>query len=151
MADEDQDFNEDDLYEQFPAGASDENGPREGFNSWVRINDGSLFTEAALANPVIRAFVDAPINVTYAQFKSSHRESEYFIHKPHLAMTGNVNGIDGKVAGISAGINATDPPRTRIATLVINHEQTLARLITRSIVITDDSTAGQIIYKQPTE
>jgi peroxiredoxin len=34
---------------------------------------------------------------------------------------------------------------------VINHEQTLARLITRSIVITDDSTAGQIIYKQPTE
>lgn len=135
-------FNEDDLYDRFPAGASQGYGPEQGFNTWIRINDESLFTAEALEIPSIRAFVDAPFNVTYAQFKSSHRESEYFIHKPHLAMTGQVGGIDGFVDRISG----EDP---RIATLVVNHERTLAKFITRSIVISDDSTAGQIIHKQP--
>jgi hypothetical protein len=144
MESDESEFNEDDLYDQFPSGASDGNGPEEGFNTWVRINDPSLFTPQALEDPVIREFVDAPIAVTYAQFKSSHRETEYFIHKPHRAMSGDVRGIGGSVAGISGG-----DPRTGIATLVINHERTLAKYITRSIVITDDGTAGQIIHKQP--
>lgn len=135
-------FNEDDLYEQFP-GASEEFGPRQGFNKWIRVNDESLFTAEALKNPSIRAFVDAPFNVTYAQFKSSHRESEYFIHKPHLAMTGQVKGIEGAVEGISS-----EDPRTPITTLVLNHERTLAFHITRSIAISDGGVAAQIIVKQ---
>ena len=144
MADDERDFNEDDLYDQFPAGASDGSGPDDGFNTWVRLNDAALFTEQALANPAIREFVDAPIAVTYGQFKSSHRETEYFLHKPHRAMTGDVTGIEGYIPGISG-----DDPRTGIATLVINHERTLAKYITRSIVISDTGTAGQIIHKQP--
>ena len=144
MADEGKEFNEDDLYDQFPAGESDGSGHEQGFNSWTRINDESLFTAEALEIPAVRAFVDAPFTVTFAQFKSSHRESEYFIHKPHLAMTGQVGGIDGTVEHISG-----EDPRTGIATLVINHERTLAVHITRSIVITDSGTAGQIIHKQP--
>ena len=137
-------FNEDDLYDRFPASAPEGFGPREGFNTWIRINDASLFTAEALAKPAIRAFVDAPLNVTYAQFKSSHRKSEYFLHKPHLAMTGRVDGIEGGVEGISS-----EDPRTPIATLVFNHERTLAFHITRSIVISDGGVAGQIIAKQP--
>ena len=142
-------FKEDDVYDQFPSGTSDGSGPDEGFNTWVRINDKSLFTPAALEDPVIQEFVNAPIVVTFAQFKSSHRETEYFIHKPHRAMSGDVSGIEGSVAGISG-----EDPQTGIATLVINHERTLAKYITRSIVITDaatadDGTAGQIIHKQP--
>jgi hypothetical protein len=161
MADDDQELNEDDLYDRFPAGTSDRSGPEDGFNTWVRINDAALFTEEALANPAIREFVDAPIAVTYAQFKSSHRETEYFLHKPHRAMTGDVSGIGGTVPGISAGKYEGDPPQTKIATFVINHERTLAKYITRSIVISDTpaksdnattadtGTAGQIIHKQP--
>jgi hypothetical protein len=143
MADDKSDFNEEDLYDQFPAGADDGFGPDEGFNTWVRLNDESLFTPEALAIPAIRAFVDAPVAVTYAQFKSSHRETEYFIHKPHRAMSGQVDGIEGKVEGVSG-----DEPRTRISTLVMNHERTLAWLITRSIVISGDGAAGQLIHKQ---
>jgi hypothetical protein len=142
MAQQGPEFNEDDLYDQFPTGESDGSGHAEGFNSWRRINDESLFTEEALAIPEVRAFVDAPFSVTYAQFKSSHRETEYFIHKPHLAMTGQVGGIDGVVEHISG----EDP---RIGTYVVNHERTLARFITRSIVIADAGSAGQIIHKQP--
>ncbi len=139
---DEREFNEDDLYDQFPAGESDGSGHAQGFNTWTRINDESLFTSEALKIPSVRAFVDAPFSVTYAQFKSSHRETEYFIHKPHLAMTGHVDGIDGLVEHISG----EDP---RIATFVVNHERTLARFITRSLVISDDGTAGQIIHKQP--
>ena len=145
MSDQGPEFNEDEAYNQFPTGASEGFGTAQGFNSWVRINDASLFTQEALDNiPALRAFVDAPIVVTYAQFKSSHRESEYFIHKPVRAMTeGGVDGIGGSVAGIAGD-------DSRIATLVINHERTLARHITRSLVITDPAggTAGQILHKE---
>jgi hypothetical protein len=145
MVSQDSDFNEDHLYDEFPAGAAEGFGPAEGFNTWVRVNDASLFTDEALKNPAVRAFVDAPIAVSYAQFKSSHRESEYFIHKPNRAMAGEVDGIVGLVDGISA-----EDPRTPIATLVLNHEQTLAFRITRSIVVTGSSSgAGQLLVKEP--
>jgi hypothetical protein len=144
MVSRDSDFDEDRLYDQFPPGAPDGFGPDQGFNTWVRVNDRSLFTDAALRNPAIQAFVEAPIKVTYAQFKSSHRESEYFIHKPNRAMTGQVDLIDGLVDGISG-----DDPRTPIATLVVNHEQTLAYRITRSIVVTGNGQAGQLLIKEP--
>jgi hypothetical protein len=133
-------FNEEDLYDQFPRGAEYGVGPDEGFNTWVRINDEGLFTEDALRNPAIRAFVDAPFSVNYAQFKSSYRETEYFLHKPHKAMSGQVEGIEGSVAAF--------PPEPRISTLVMNHERSLAWRITRSLTVEDGSAAGQLIHKE---
>ena len=136
-------FNEDDLYDLFPAGESDGSGHEQGFNSWQKVNDASLFTEEALRRPAVREFIEAPFDVTFGQFKSSHRETEYFIHKPHLAMTGQVDGIDGFVGHVTGDDQ-------HITTLVINHEHTLARFITRSIVVSDaNGTIGQIIHKQP--
>ena len=102
MADDEPEFNEDDLYDQFPAGAYDGYGPERGLQHVgapqrrVAVHRGG-----ARAIPAVRAFVDAPFAVTYAQFKSSHRETEYFIHKPHRAMTGQVGGIDGFVAALA--------------------------------------------------
>jgi hypothetical protein len=133
-------FNEEDLYDQFPLGAEHDFGPDQGFNTWVRVNDEALFTEEALSNPAVRAFVDAPFSVNYAQFKSSYRETEYFIHKPHKAMSGQVDGIEGSVAGL--------PEEPRISTLVVNHERSLAWQITRAMVVEDGAVAGQIIHKE---
>ena len=134
-------FNEDELYDRFPDGAKAGYGPREGFNSYVRLNDEELFTEEARGHPVIRAFLDAPFEVRYAQFKSSHRESEWALHKPHLAMTGQVPGIEGSVERLSR----EDP---HIGTYIINHENTMARLIWRSLTIADGTNAGTMIHKE---
>ena len=133
-------FNEEDLYDEFPRGAENGFGPDEGFNTWVQINDEALFTEKALSNPAVRAFVDAPFSVNYAQFKSSYRETEYFIHKPHKAMSGQVEGIEGTVVDF--------PSDPRISTLVMNHERGLAWRITRSLTVEDGSAAGQLIHKE---
>jgi hypothetical protein len=133
-------FDEEELYDRFPRGADEGNGPEQGFNTWVQINDPGLFTEEARQHPAVRAFLEAPFSVNYAQFKSSHREAEYFIHKPHKAMSGQVDGIVGTVAGF--------PEKPRIATLVINHEMSLARHITRALVIEDGAAAGQLIHKE---
>jgi hypothetical protein len=134
-------INEDDIYNEFPRGADDDAGPDEGFNTWVRVNDEALFTPEALRNPAVRAFVQAPFSVNYGQFKSSHRETEYFIHKPVRAMSGQVDGIVGTIAGFPS-------EAARIATLVINHELSLAKHITRSVVIEDGNAAGQLIHKE---
>lgn len=131
---------EDRLYDLFPAGAEAGFGPAEGYNTWVQVNDPRLFTPEALENPAIRAFLDAPFSVSFGQFKSSHREAEYFIHKPARAMTGRVEGIEGTVSGM--------PDDPSISTLVLNHERTLARWITRSLVVEDGRAAGQIIHKE---
>ena len=137
-------------YDAFPRGADvpqgkgKKHGPDEGFNTWVQLNDPALFTAAARKNPVVQAFLDAPFSVNFAQFKSSTRESEYFIHKPHLAMR------DGGVEGIVGGVRGF-PARPRVTTLVLNHERTLARAITKALVIEDGAQAGQLIYKQRSE
>jgi len=138
---------EEKLYDQFPAGADEGFGPDQGFNTWVRVNDPSLFTDEAKELPAIRAFLgldrdDAPfLSVNFAQFKSSYRETEWFLHKPHRAMAGDAKtGIQGAVDGF--------PANPRIATLVINHDRTLARHVTKSIVIEDGKQAGQMIYKE---
>ena len=47
-------FNPDDLYDQFPDGASAGFGPAQGFNRFVRLNDPTLFTEEAREDPVER-------------------------------------------------------------------------------------------------
>ena len=134
------DLYEEQLYDQFPRGDENEFGPDQGFNTWVRVNDEGLFTEEALANPAVRAFVDAPFSVSYAQFKSSHREAEWFIHKPVKAMSGQVEGIQGSVADL--------PDEPRISTLVLNHELSLAWWITRAMVVEDGRVAGQLIHKE---
>lgn len=134
-------FNPDQLYDQFPEGAPAGFGPAEGFNRFVRLNDPDLFTEAARQDPVIREFLDAPFSVTYVQFKSSHREAEYFVHKPHRAMGGDVSGIEGSVDGLPLN-------EARIGTYVINHDRTLARAIMYALIVEDGAQAGQIIYKK---
>jgi hypothetical protein len=135
------DFDPDERYDSFPRGAERGYGPKEGFARWVRVNDPALFTAEALDDPTVRAFVDAPFTVNYAQFKSSTREAEYFIHKPVRAMSGGVEGIEGTVAGFPS-----DEPR--LATLVVNHERSLAIHIHRSITIEDRHVAGQMIHKE---
>ena len=146
---------EEKLYDQFPSGADEGFGPDQGFNTWVRVNDPSLFTDQAKEQPVIRAFLgldrdDAPfLSVNFAQFKSSHRETEWFLHKPHRAMTeGGVDGITGGVDGFPVSDPHHPDPKRRIATLVINHDLTLARHVTKTIVIEDGKQAGQMIYKE---
>lgn len=143
MADEGyKDFNEEEAYDQFPRGADRGRGPREGFNVYRRLNDRSLFTEEALADPVIAAFVDAPFSVSFLQTKSSTRESEWVLHKPHLTMAGAVEGIEGPV-----DLFPTDHP-PHIATLLMNHHRTMARWKQSYLLIEDGADAGQIVYKE---
>jgi hypothetical protein len=142
------DVNEDDIYDQFPRGDEHGFGPAQGFNRWVQINDPALFTETAREDPVIKEFLAAPFSVNYAQFKSSYRETEYFLHKPHRAMVSDehpdhVEGIEGGVANFPDSRG-----QQRIATLVVNHELTLAKYITRSLTIEDGHLAGQMIHKE---
>ena len=142
------------LYDQFPSGADSPMpggpfGPEQGFNEWVQVNDERWFTDEAKAKPAVRAFLDAPFSVNFAQFKSSHREAEWFLHKPHRAMTeGGVDGIIGGVARFPVSDPHKPDPKRRIATLVINHDLTLARHVTKAIVIEDGKQAGQMIYKE---
>ena len=138
----DNDFSPDDLYDQFPDGASNGYGPDDGYNTIIRLNDPELFTDEARRNPVISEFLSAPFSVSYVQLKSSTREAEWYIHKPHLAMAGEVEGIVGTVDGF---------PETQrhIGTYVINHDATLARSIMRALVIEDGAQAGQMIHKEP--
>ena len=151
MEDLQTEFNPEDLYDQFPRGDEEGFGPDQGFNTWIWINNPDLFTEDARQNPVIREFLAAPFSVNYAQFKSSHRETEYFIHKPHRAMVSE--DADDHVEGIQGSVR--DFPESRseqhVATLIVNHELTLARLITRSLTIEDGKVAGQMIHKQEDE
>jgi hypothetical protein len=135
-------FSPNDLYDQFPSGASNGYGPDQGYNTIVRINDPELFTEAAQQDPVIREFLDAPFSISYVQLKSSFREAEWFIHKPHEVMGGEVEGIIGSVDGFPDG-------NRHIGTFVINHDATLAKSIMRALIIEDGAQAGQMIHKEP--
>ena len=133
-------FDENEAYDRFPAGADLGYGPGEGFAVKRRLNEASLFTEEALADPVIREFVNLPFDVSFLQTKSSTREAEWLIHKPHLVLAGEVEGID-----VSDG--RFDHPG-HIATLMVNHERTMARW-KQSVIITQDGTdTASIVYKQ---
>jgi hypothetical protein len=135
-------FEEDQLYESFPRGEDYGYGQNEGYNVYRRLNDRSLFTEEALADPVIAAFVDAPFSVSFLQTKSSTRESEWVLHKPHLTMAGKVEGIQGPVEKFP-----TDHP-PHIATFFINHHRTMARWKQSTLVVEDGDDAGQMVYKE---
>jgi hypothetical protein len=71
---------------------------------------------------------------------------------PSTSSTSLTAPASGGVSGINGGVEfvkGDDDDRTPIGTYVINHEQTLAFHITRSIVISTDTQAGQIIHKEP--
>lgn len=136
-------FDENEAYDRFPTGEELGYGPDKGYNVKKRVNDASLFTEEALADPVIREFVDLPYDVCYLQTKSSTREAEWLIHKPHLVLAGEVEGID-----VSDG-RFHHPGH--IVSLFLNHERTMARW-KQSVVLSEDGTGtGALYYKQNEE
>jgi hypothetical protein len=136
-------FDPEEKYEEFPHGAEIGFGPEQGFNEFKQLNDPELFTDQAKDHPVIKAFLAAPFSVTYVQFKSSTSEAEWFIHKPHLAMAGQLEdrGIVGQVEMFP------DVEAARIGTYIINHELTLALRPVRAFVVEDGRQAGVMIYK----
>jgi len=138
-------FDPEKQYDQFPSGEDIGFGRSDGYNELVQINDRRWFNDDALGNPVIRAFIEAweqeQICISYLQLKSSTRESEWFIHKPHVALAGSEKktGIAGNAPGLDAGQS--------IGTFVINHHRTLALRPVRAMVVSDGSTVGQIVHK----
>jgi hypothetical protein len=141
-SDSDGDEFADKMYNGFPSGETEGFGTDQGYNTIIQLNDPALFTEEARNNPVISEFLAAPFSVSYVQLKSSHREAEWYIHKPHLAFAGQreTTGIEGRVARF---------PETNqhIGTYVMNHELTLAKSIMRALIIEDGAQAGQMIHK----
>jgi hypothetical protein len=135
-------FNPEDKYDEFPPGDSVGISPETGFNAFKRLNDPSLFTDEAREDPVIRAFLEAPFSVTYVQLKSSTRESEWFIHKPHRAMSGDLED-----RGLHGAVDNFPSEDQRISTLIVNHEQTLALRPMRLLIMEDGAQAGVMVYK----
>jgi hypothetical protein len=133
-------FDEDAAYDSFPSGRELGAGREHGFNVKRRVNDASLFTEEALADPVIREFVDLPFDVSFLQTKSSSREAEWLIHKPHLVLAGERGDID-----VTDG-RFKHPGH--ITTLMVNHERTMARWKQSIILTQDGNDTASIVYKQ---
>lgn len=153
---------ENELYDQFPEGKTlpgdDRAGTDEGFNTYVQINVESLFTEEALAIPAVRAFVDTAenISISFATFKSSTRESEWAIHKPGRTFDADNRKGPGDGGRLPADIDIKGrvdkypgPATANISTLIINHDNSLARWKQSIIVMEDGAQAGQMIYKHP--
>ena len=140
-----QEFDPEPLYDEFPPSAELGYGTELGYNRLVQINDRSLFTEAAQADEVINAFLkaweDEQVAFSFLQVKSSSRESEWFIHKPHLVLAGDTErtGVEGSAPGFVEG--------QPIGTFVINHQRTLALRPVRAMVVTDGTQAGETIHK----
>lgn len=143
-------FDEEAAYNEFPSGEELGYGPAKGFNVKRRLNDARLFTEEALADPVIREFVELPFDVSFLQTKSSTREAEWFIHKPHVVLTRNTKSTEPPKPtydGIDVSDGRFDHPG-HITTLMVNHERTMARW-KQSVIITQDGTdTASIVYKQ---
>jgi hypothetical protein len=138
------DFDAEKKYNEFPSGMSMGYGRDAGYGELVQVNDRKWFTEDAQANPVINAFLEAwekrQVAFSYLQLKSSSRESEWFIHKPHVALSrSRKSGIVGTAPGFKAG--------QHIGTFVINHNRTLAFRPTFTMVVSDGTEVGQIVYK----
>lgn len=151
-------FDPDDLYDEFPEGREDGRGTAEGYNTYVRLNDPSLFAAEALdANPALRLFAhsgdDGNVVVAFAQFKSSTRESEWALHKPGLTLdASNQKRVGNLPDDLDVGGEIDTypgPDAARIATLVMNHERTLSRWPWITIVVEDGQQVGQLVYKYP--
>lgn len=136
-------FDENAAYDRFPRGAELGYGPDEGYNVKRRLNDERLFTEEALADPVIREFVDLPYDVSFLQTKSSTREAEWYLHKPHLVLAGEVPEFD-----VSDG-RFEEPGH--IVSVFLNHERTMARWKQSVILTQDGNETSSVSYKQNEE
>ncbi len=137
-------FDPEKKYNEFPSGESIGYGRDAGYGELVQINDRKWFTEEAQRDPVINAFLEAFENenvaFSYLQLKSSTSESEWFIHKPHIALSkSRKTGIAGVAPGFEAG--------QHIGSFVINHHRTLALRPVRAMVVSDTPEVGQIIHK----
>lgn len=137
-------FDPEELYDKFPSGETIGYGRDAGYGELVQINDRKWFTEEAQRDPVINAFLEAYENeqvaFSYLQLKSSTSESEWYIHKPHLALSkSRKSGIAGSAPGFSRG--------QHIGSFVINHHRTLALRPVRAMVVSDGTQVGQIVHK----
>jgi hypothetical protein len=138
-------FNPNAAYNAFPTNTD------RGLNRIVRINDRNLFTSEALEDPllgpVLEEFLEAPFIVYYAQFKSSSRQAEWFLHKPRIALDPHRSpqvGIE-----FADGLARDMPPLDRLQTLVMDHQKTLAHHSIRTMgIIETQSDAAQIIHKE---
>jgi hypothetical protein len=139
------DFNPEEMYDRFPPGEDLGYGRDAGYGELVQINLRKWFTDEAQRDPVINAFLEAgegeKVAFSYLQVKSSSRESEWYIHKPHLVLSGDEEktGIAGTAPGFVRG--------QHIGTYVINHHRTLALRPVRAMVVSDGSEVGQIVHK----
>jgi hypothetical protein len=137
-------FDPEKKYNEFPSGESIGYGRDAGYGELVQINDRKWFTEEAQRDPVINAFLEAFENervaFSYLQLKSSTSESEWYIHKPHVALSkSRKSGIAGTAPGFVRG--------QHIGSFVINHHRTLALRPVRAMVVSDGTEVGQIIHK----
>jgi hypothetical protein len=140
----DDDFNPEKKYGEFPSGESLGFGRDKGYNELVQINDRKWFTEEAQGNPVINAFLEAfekdNVAFSFLQLKSSTSESEWYLHKPHVALS---KSRKSGIAGVAAGFD----PGQHIGTFVINHHRTLAFRVVRAMAVSDGNEVGQIVHK----
>lgn len=151
-------FDENELYQQFPEGREGGYGTEHGFNTYVRLNDPSLFDPAALErSPALRAFAESgdAFSISFAQFKSSTRESEWSLHKPNLtldAVQQRRKGVLPARLDIDGAVEKyPGPDLARISTFIINHDRTMARWKQSVILVEDGAQAAQMIYKHPPE
>ena len=140
------DFDPEAEYDRYPPGEEVGFGREDGYGELRQINKREWFTEDAQNDPVIRAFIEAGegdgerVIFSYLQLKSSTRESEWLIHKPHLALSeDDRTGIVGSVPGYEQG--------QHIGTFVMNHDRTLALRPVRAMVVSDSNEVGQIVHK----
>jgi hypothetical protein len=152
------DYFENELYNQFPSGADVDAGTAQGYNTYLKLNDENLFDSGQReTNKELMRFLETneEISIYFVAWKSSTRESEWALHKPHLTM--NTEAASGRAE--AAGLEQTDingsvdrypgPDDARISTFVINHDATLARYKQSVIVMENGQQAGQMIYKHP--
>ena len=143
-SDGEDDFNPEKKYDEFPSGESIGYGRDAGYGEIVHLNDRRWFSEEAQRNPVIGAFLDAweidGVAFSYLQLKSSTSESEWFIHKPHVALSkSRKSGIVGVAPGFEPG--------QHIGTFVMNHQRTLALRPVHTMMISDGQEAGLFVHK----
>ena len=139
-----EEFDPERKYDEFPKGKTIGFGRDVGYGELVQINQRKWFTEEAQQDPVINAFLEAweiaNVAFSYLQLKSSTSESEWYVHKPHLALSDSKKtGIAGSAPGFKAD--------QQIGTFVINHHRTLALRPVRAMVVSDGTGVGQIVHK----
>jgi hypothetical protein len=158
MANQSDDYPENELYNRFPPGSEQGTGINEGYNTYLKLNDAALFDAGEReSNQALKRFLetDDELSIYFVAWKSSTRESEWALHKPHLTM--DTEAAKGRPE--AAGIEDTEiegsvdrypgPDRALISTFVINHDVTLARLKQSVLLMENGKQAGQMIYKHP--